>query len=580
MPPTIPMLQLQSAGPPAGSLTAQGRAGDASSEVDLPDFPALFLGQSGNLAQSAEKGATTAVEMAGTGFDLSPETHVPVNGSNGKSTTADAVNRLNEMKSHGAKLAVQVPLQIAGSPPQAPLESQNSVATSQGVAKGVPAEPGKPEKMLKEALPSAESILLASPTDIVAPLASPSLLSSVIGSGDAVGSSQNTGTLPAGAKTMEMGGDTILSSLSSLGHAATPADLTAHSLPMEPPGNAQTHIASQARQPARAPAVDSAVPDGQESLSANFAEALNRPAENETTRGQSQATVSGGAVTEGETSSPRSAPPTMASDMRQSADVGAVNLSNSAAVVNASDAVHSSSFTAAHESAVKESKDGKDPLSAPAVIRAADVHAAPGGVPAAKLGDYSVASVAGAQAGQGPVTAINTGRAATAQDAPSHTNPHMLLDENPLASSASWHISANRLEAGVALHGKEWITVEASRQGGVIKAALSAGASSEHRALETMLSGLSAHLEERQVRVASVAMLAKSGQPSGSMAGTDSNGNGAGASPNRQSSRETRATIQSNETTRASTTEDALDNIPTPGGQVAVPGRHRISYQA
>jgi hypothetical protein len=353
---------------------------------------------------------------------------------------------------------------------------------------------------------------------------------------------------------------------------------------MQPPGDALSHIASQARQPSRGPAVDSAVPDGQESLSANFADALNRPVEIENARGQSQATVSGRAVTEGETSVPRSAPPTMASDMRQPADVGAVNFSNDAAVINASDAVHSSSFTAAHESAVKESKDGKDPLSAPVVtIHAADVHAAPGGVPAAKSGDYSVASVAGAQAVPGPVTAINIGRTATAQDAPSHTNPHMLLDENhenPLASSASWHISANRLEAGVALHGKEWITVEASRQGGVIKAALSAGASSEHRALETMLSGLSAHLEERQVRVASLAMLAKPGQPSGSMAGTDSNGDGTGAPPNRQSTRETRVTQHNNETSRASATEDPLDNIPTQGGQVAVTGRHRISYQA
>ncbi|HWZ12183.1 MAG TPA: hypothetical protein VNX22_03475 [Acidobacteriaceae bacterium] len=580
MPATIPMLQLQSAGPPAGSLTAQGRVGDASSQAGLPDFPTLFLGQSGNLGQSAEKAATTAVEMPGTGFDLSPETHVPVNGSNGKSTIADALNKLNEMKSPGAQLAVEVPVQIAGSPAQVPVESQNSVAASQGVAKAVHASPGKSEKTPKDAQSAGEAVLLSHATDMVVAVVNLPLLSSVVRSNDVVGSGQTTGALPAGAKTIEMGGDTILSSLSSLGHAATPADLTAHSLPMEPPGDAQTHIASQARQPARAPAVDSAVPDGQESLSANFAEALNRPAENETTRGQSQATVSGGAVTEGETSSPRSAPPTMASDMRQSADVGAVNLSNSAAVVNASDAVHSSSFTAAHESAVKESKDGKDPLSAPAVIRAADVHAAPGGVPAAKLGDYSVASVAGAQAGQGPVTAINTGRAATAQDAPSHTNPHMLLDENPLASSASWHISANRLEAGVALHGKEWITVEASRQGGVIKAALSAGASSEHRALETMLSGLSAHLEERQVRVASLAMLAKPGQPSGSMAGTDSNGDGTGAPPNRQPTRETRATQHDNETTRASATEDALDNIPKQDGQVAVTGRHRISYQA
>jgi hypothetical protein len=575
------MLQLQSAGPPAGSLTAQGRVGDASSEAGLPDFPTLFLGQSGNLGQSAEKTATTAVEMPGTGFDLSPETHVPVNGSNGKSTIADALNRLNEMKSPGAQLAVNVPAQIAGSPEQAPAESQYSVATSQGVAKAVHASPGKSEKTPKDAQSVGEAVLLSNATDMVVPVVNLPLLSSVVGFNDVVGSGQTTGALPAGAKTMEMGGDTILSSLSSLGHAATAAELTAHSLPMQPPGGALSHIASQGHQPSRAPAVDSAVPDGQESLSANFAEALNRPAENETTRGQSQATVSGGAVTEGETSAPRSAPPTMASDMRQPADVGAVNLSDNAAVINASDAVHSSSFTAAHESAVKDSKDGKDPLSAPAVtIRAADVHAAPGGVPAAKLEDYSVGSVAGAQAGQGPVTAINTGRAATAQDAPSHTNPHMLLDENPLASSASWHISANRLEAGVALHGKEWITVEASRQGGVIKAALSAGASSEHRALETMLSGLSAHLEERQVRVASLAMLAKPGQPSGSMAGTDSNGDGTGAPPNRQSTRETRVTQHNNETNRASATEDALDNIPTQGGQVAVTGRHRISYQA
>jgi hypothetical protein len=550
-------------------LTAQGRVGEASSEGELVDFPELLLGQSGQLVQSAEKAAPTAVEM--------PVTHVPVNGSNGKSKTADAANRLNEMKSQGAQLAVQVPVQIAGPPAQAPVESQTSVATSQAVAKAVHADPGKPEKTSKGAPPPAEAILLSYATDMVAQLANQPPPSSV------PGSSETVGTLPAAAKTMEMGGDTILS---SLGYAAAPAELTAHSLPMQPPGDAVSRTASQVRQPAGGPALDSAVLDGQESLPGNFVNALNRPIENGNTRGQIQATVSGRAVAEGETGAPRYAPPAKATDMRQSADVGAVNLSNNAAVVNASDAVHSSSFTAAHASVVNESKDGKDISSAPALttraadVQAAQVHAAPGEVPASKPVGYSVASVAGAEAVPGPVTALNVGPTATAQDAPSHTNPHMLLDENPLTSAASWHVSANRLEAGVALHGKEWITVEASRQGGVIKAALSAGASSEHRALETMLSGLSAHLEERQVRVGSLAMVAKYGQPSGNMAGTDSNSDGTGAPPNRQSSRETRATQHNNETTRAIATEDALDNIPTLGGQVAVTGRHRISYQA
>src|SRR6202047_3901515 len=118
--------------------------------------------------------------MPGTGFDLSPETHVPVNGSNGKSTIVDALNRLNEIKSHVAELAVQVPVQIGSSPAQAPGESQNSVAASQGVAKAVHASPGKSEKTAKDALSPAESILLSNATDIVAPVVNEPLLSSVV----------------------------------------------------------------------------------------------------------------------------------------------------------------------------------------------------------------------------------------------------------------------------------------------------------------------------------------------------------------------------------------------------------------
>jgi hypothetical protein len=473
------------------------------------------------------------------------------------------------MKSHGAQLEAQLLVQIAGSPAQAPVESQNSVATSQADEKAVHADRGKPEKTSKEALPPAEAILLSSATDTVAQLATEPVLSS------AHGSSETMGTLPAAAKKMEMGSDKIPSYLE---HAATPGELTAHPLVMQPPGDSLSHTAAQARPPAGAPALDSAAPDGEANLSGNFAYALNRLVENENTSGQIQATVSGRAIAEAATSAPRHAAPTMAIDMRQLADVGAVSLSANAAVENASNVVHSGSFAAAHESAVQDLKGGKDISSAPApTTHSADVHAAPGEVTAAKPADYFVAPVAGFPS---QVSPINIGRTATAQDAPSHTNPHMLLDENLLASAASWHVSANRLEAGVALHGKEWITVEASRQGGVIKAALSAGASSEHRALETMLSGLSAHLEERQVRVGSLAMLAKYGQPSGSMDGADSNG-GTGAPPNQQSFRETRTAQRRNETTRASAIEDALDNTPTLGGQVAVAGqRHRISYQA